>query len=124
MTTSRDSDVDLVAIGQYLEGLYGPEPEVTQEEAIEIAEDHVPTLDQADDNAPPPVTYKDWVPEQTRVVVYTTAPHKYPKDRTAVSRAQALAECKLLFGRVLEANYLPERFFFRVRRTTCTKPSP
>jgi hypothetical protein len=90
---------------------------LTEDEAVEVAEQYeeyrtVPTVD---DEAPA-ASYPDWRPEETRVVTYTTAPHKFPKDRRAVTRAQATAECELVFGRVLEATYMPERFFFRVRR--------
>ena len=91
-------------------------------EAVELAEDYVPTID-----VPvPQATYRDWLPEETRVVVYTTDPTTYPKDRPATTRASAKAECELCFGKVLEANYVGERCFFRVRREvkTCTKLFP
>lgn len=93
-----------------------PSADLTEEEAVQIAEDYVPTVDQADDTKPPPATYRDWTAEDTRIVVFTTASHRYSKDRPAASRADARAQCELAFGRILEANYLSERFFFRVSR--------
>lgn len=84
--------------------------------AVELAEDYVPTIDAVEASAPPPVTYRDWLPQDTRVVVYTTDPARFPKDRPAVNRAQAKAQCELVFGRVLESNYVGDRCFFRVRK--------
>jgi hypothetical protein len=82
----------------------------------ELEEDVIPTIDDAAAEQPPPVTYRDWKPEDTRVVVYTTDPATYPKDRPATTRANARAQAELTFGRVLEANYVGERCFFRVMR--------
>ena len=75
----------------------------------EFATDFVPTVDQAE----PVATYRDWNMEDTRVVTYSIRNDVY-KGRPADSREQALADCRLVFGRVLEANYMPGRAFFRV----------
>lgn len=75
----------------------------------ELAEDFVPHVDQ-----PAPVaTYRDWKMEDTCVVTYSIRNDVY-KGRPADSREEALADCRLVFGRVLEANYMPGRAFFRV----------
>lgn len=103
-----------------LKVLAGEEPDPTdiarEAEAVELAEDYVPSIEDAALTSPPPATYRDWLPEETRVLVYTTDPATYPKDRPATTRASAKAECELCFGKVLEANYVGERCFFRVRR--------
>ena len=75
----------------------------------EFATDFVPTVDQEE----PVATYRDWKLEDTRVVTYSIRNDVY-KGRPADSREQALADCRLVFGRVLEANYMPGRAFFRV----------
>ncbi len=84
----------------------------TEEEApIELELDLVPSLD----SDSPVATYKTWRAEDTRVITYSIGDLGYP-GRPAVSRDQALADCKLVFGKVLEANYVPGRAFLRVMR--------
>lgn len=95
-------------------------PDLTEAEAVEIAEeyeDRIPTIDDVDLDKPPPATYRDWRREDTRVVTYTTRPDKWPKDLVCSNRLAAKAHCIVTHGRPVEENYLPERFFFRVRRS-------
>jgi hypothetical protein len=93
-----------------------PAQDLTEAEAVIIAEDYVPTVDQADEDKPPPATYRDWVPEQTRVITYTNDLERYPRDRYAPTIAKAKAECELAFGPIKETNAVPGRWFFRVAR--------
>ncbi len=84
----------------------------TDEEApVELALDLIPTLD----SDSPVATYQTWRPEDTKVITYSIGDAGY-KGRPAESRDQALADCKLVFGKVLEANYVPGRAFLRVMR--------
>lgn len=75
----------------------------------QLAEDHVPTVDQA----APVSTYRDWDKADTRVVTYAVNNTVY-RGKYAESREHALADCQAIHGRVLEANYMPGRAFFRV----------
>jgi len=77
---------------------------------VELAVDLVPTVDQET----PVATYLDWTPEGTVIKVYAVN-SSYPGIQ-ADSRSQAKAHCELVFGRILEANYVPGRAFFRVAR--------
>lgn len=87
------------------------DPEINDLPVSVIAEDVVPTVDSAE----PVATYKDWRPEDTRVVVYAVGNTYYP-GIPAESRDAALAHAKLVYGRVLEENYVPGRAFFRVHK--------
>jgi hypothetical protein len=89
---------------------------ITEEEAIKVAEDFIPTIDQADSDVPPTASYRDWRPEDTKVVTYTNAPELYPRDRFAPTLAVARGDCGVTFGRILEVNAVPGRWFFRVMK--------
>lgn len=78
---------------------------------IDLIVDECPSYE-----APPQTDYRDWKHEDTKVVVYTTNPDLYPKDRPATSSAAARAECQAIYGRILETNSVPHRYFFRVWR--------
>ena len=80
----------------------------------ETAQDHVPTMDQE----APVASHPDWVRSQTRVISCRIANDLYPKDERFETRADALAAITKRHGRILEANYVPGRAFFRVKRAT------
>jgi hypothetical protein len=63
----------------------------------------------------PTATYHDWRPADTRVITCRIGNDLYPGERFE-SRDEALEAVKLRYGRVLEANYVPGRAFFRVQR--------
>lgn len=71
----------------------------------------LPTVDQDI----PVATYEDWTPEQTRIVNYRIANNYYPGEY-AETRDKAYAMATVKYGRILEANYVPGRAFFRVFR--------
>ena len=71
----------------------------------------VPTMDQDK----PVAAYLDWRKEDTRIVTYAIGNHIYPGE-FAESRDQARALCEAKHGRILEANYMLGRAFFRVRK--------
>lgn len=73
--------------------------------------DHIPTLD----NDVPVATYTDWDPKDTRIIVCAIATSAYPGERYE-TRDRARAATELKYGRILEANYVPGRAFFRVYR--------
>lgn len=75
----------------------------------ELAADHVPTVDQET----PFASYRDWKSEDTRVVSCRIANDTYP-GRRYNSREEAISDIKRSYGRILEANYVPGRAFFRV----------
>ena len=90
-----------------------------QEAALEMLDgfaetvtDYVPTMDQAE----PVATHKDWVASQTRVISCRIANDLYMKDERFESRPEAYAAITKRYGRILEANYVPGRAFFRVKR--------
>jgi hypothetical protein len=76
------------------------------------AVDYVPTLDQE----VPVASHPDWRREDTRVISCRIANDIYTKDERFESRAEAHAAITARHGRILEANYVPGRAFFRVRR--------
>lgn len=87
------------------------EPEIDDIPEPELAVDAVPSLDQ-----PAPVaTYQDWAPEDTRVVMYAVGNNYYP-GKFAETRDAARIDCELVHGRILEANYIRGRAFFRVNK--------
>lgn len=94
--------------------------DISEDEALAIAEpneDHVPTLDQVDSEAPPAASYRDWDPKDTRVIKYSNDPEDLGRGfRIEPTLAQARAACQLQFGRILETNAVPGRWFFRVKR--------
>lgn len=77
----------------------------------ELAADHVPTVDQES----PFASYRDWKTEDTRVVSCRIANDTYP-GRRYDTREEALRDTQRAHGRILEANYVPGRAFFRVRK--------
>lgn len=77
----------------------------------EVASHPLPTVD----SAVPLATYPDWDPDDTRVVVCRIGNDIYPGPRYE-SRDAARAAVEAQHGRILEANYVPGRAFFRVRR--------
>jgi hypothetical protein len=79
------------------------------------AANRVPTIDDPDD-APPPADYRDWRAEDTRVVTYTNDPDIFTRDRPAWTMEEARTKCQAEFGRILEVNSVPGRWFFRVFR--------
>jgi hypothetical protein len=82
--------------------------------ALHDFEDEAPT--QPLSPLPTNYEYRDWKPEDTQVVTYTTMPERYTRDRVVVSKAQAKAQVEAIHGRILETNEVPGRFFFRVMR--------
>lgn len=75
----------------------------------ELAVDAVPSADQAT----PLATYSNWVAEDTRVITCTIGEAPYRGERFD-SREAARAAIERRHGRILEANYVPGRAFFRV----------
>lgn len=78
----------------------------------EIVQDRVPSLDQADEGEPA-ATYPDYNKRNTRVVCCRIANDAYPGERFE-SRDDAHSAITKRFGKILEANYVPGRAFFRV----------
>ena len=81
------------------------------ESTVEVEADVIPTCD----TEAPSATYRNYRPEDTRIIVYSVGRLGYP-GRPVDTRDQALADCKRVFGKVLEANYVPGRAFLRVMR--------
>lgn len=79
---------------------------------VEHQLDVVPTVDDEE----PVASYRDWNPEDTKIIVYRYGTHgKLYKYGTEVKdKAAALSACKERHGRILVANYTPGRAFFRV----------
>ena len=77
----------------------------------DLAVDRVPTAGQS----VPVATYRDWRPEDTRVIVCRVANDRYPGSRYE-TREAARAAVEAEHGEILEANYLWGRAYFRVRR--------
>ena len=71
----------------------------------------MPTLDQER----PEATYKDWNSTNTVIKVYRIDTDVYP-GTWAKTRESAAADCRAKHGRILEANFVPSRAFFRVWR--------
>ena len=92
----------------------GPVTARPKRSTIEDAIDRVPTIDDHPDQAPP-ASYQDWRPEDTKIVTYTIDSSGYP-GLPATTRESAKTMCELVHGAILEANYVPGRAFFRVRR--------
>jgi hypothetical protein len=88
-----------------------PAPEIDDEDVSELAEDHVPSLD----SAQPVGTYPDWSAADTEIVTYRVGNDVYPGIR-AESREAARSHCEANRGRILEANYVRGRAFFRVAK--------
>lgn len=78
----------------------------------ETSADVVPTLDSKE----PAASYKDWDPAATRIIACRIANDLYLRDERFESRDEARAAIQLRHGRILEANYVPGRAFFRVFR--------
>ena len=79
----------------------------------------VPTADQS----VPVADYPDWTVFNTRIVTCRIANDLY-KDERFETRDEALAAMKVRYGRVLEANYVPGRAFFRVPASYIRKAQP
>lgn len=75
--------------------------------------DHVPTMDQE----VPVASHPDWTAASTRVISCRIANDLYTKDERFESRSEAYAVITKRHGKIVEANYVPGRAFFRVRRT-------
>lgn len=78
----------------------------------DAAQDHVPTMDQET----PVASHPDWTRENTRVISCRIANDLYTKDERFETRAEAYAAITKRHGKIVEANYVPGRAFFRVRR--------
>lgn len=97
-----------------------PEGDVTEELTILTVDDLHDFEDEVPTQPGAPIEYRDWNPEDTRVVTYTTNPSMYPKDRPTTSIDAARAEVQAVHGRILETNTVPSRFFFRVNKVRST----
>ncbi len=93
-------------------------PAIPEEVSLEVLDgptdpalDLVPTADQDI----PVATYSDWTPAGTRIVTCRIANDQYPGERFE-SRGEAYRAVEGQHGRILEANYVPGRAFFRVRK--------
>jgi hypothetical protein len=93
----------------------GVEDDLTVVLGVEDFEDEAPTQPGA-----PPAEYRDWRPEDTKVVAYTNNAAMYPKDRPCVSGEAARREVQAIHGRILETNTVPHRWFFRVNKVRST----
>lgn len=107
------------AIGKVSEGVMdelGRDVDQGDPELPEIAEDRVPDIDQE----VPTATYRDWDPKDTVIKSYAVggSPDSvlvlHHGFRWAPSRDAARADAAKRFGRVVEANYVRGRAFFRV----------
>lgn len=76
----------------------------------ETALDLVPTGDQTE----PVATYCDWNIYNTRVVCCAIGNSLYSGDRYE-TRDEAYKATAAKYGRIVEANYVPGRAFFRVK---------
>lgn len=76
-----------------------------------VQADVVPTVDSAE----PVASYPDWKREDTQIITYAINNTVY-KGKFAETREAAKADCELVHGRVLEANYVQGRAFFRVHK--------
>lgn len=76
-----------------------------------LAVKELPTIDSEE----PSNSYEDWKPEDTKIVVCRIANDKYP-GVFYETREEALNATTCMHGRILEANYVPGRAFFRVRK--------
>lgn len=84
----------------------------------ELAVDCVPEADQPD----PVATYKDWDAADTRVITCAIGEGSpYPGERFE-TRDEARHVIAVRHGRILEANYVPGRAFFRVLRQVKERP--
>lgn len=86
-----------------------PREDVNDVPLTVIQPDVVPTVDAEK----PVATYPDWKREDTKIVTYTIGNNVY-RGTYADTREAALAHCEAIHGRVLEANYVQGRAFFRV----------
>lgn len=73
--------------------------------------DLIPTVDDEE----PRASYKEWKPEDTKIVVYRIGNDDYP-GIYAVSRRAAVSDAIRKHGKIIEANYVRGRAFFRVQR--------
>ena len=85
----------------------------------DLAEDFVPTLDAAE----PVATYQTWRREDTRVISCRIGNDLYLKDERFETREEALRTITKRHGKVVEANYVPGRAFFRVFRVQPVRES-
>jgi hypothetical protein len=90
-----------------------PDPESINDVPVTvISEQVVPTINH-ENAAKVPVTYQDWRKEDTKVITYAIGNAVY-KGIQVESREEAVKHCELHRGRILEANYVQGRAFFRV----------
>lgn len=101
---------------QIPEILWRPSDVVDDIPFTDAAPDHVPTLDQD----APVATYQDWTDEDTRIVTCRIGNDIYPGERYE-TRDEARAATELKYGRILVANYVQGRAFFRVFKTRTAK---
>ena len=76
-----------------------------------ITADLIPSVD--DEN--PVASYHDWTPEQTKVVTYSVGGMGF-RGILVATREEAMRHATAMFGKVVEANYVPGRAFLRVMR--------
>lgn len=90
-----------------------PDPETINDVPVTVmAVDVVPTVDSHEPGVN--ASYPDWDRNATVVKTYAIG-NTYYKGIPAESREDAKAHCELHYGRVLEANYVQGRAFFRVK---------
>lgn len=90
-----------------------PDPESINDVPVTvISEQVVPTLE-LESPAKVPVTYQDWRKEDTKVITYTIG-NSFYKGIQVESREEAQRHCEMMHGRILEANYVQGRAFYRV----------
>jgi len=87
------------------------EPKPEENSPIEIALDAIPSVD----DEIPRAVYKDWTPEQTKVITYSVGGLGY-RGILVATRDEAVRHAVAMYGKVLEANYVPGRAFLRVMR--------
>lgn len=79
----------------------------------DLAEDEIPTCDSEE----PTATYCFWSRDTSRVVVYRICDDADALHGLhAPTWTEAAARCTAAFGPILEANYVHDQAFFRVRR--------
>jgi hypothetical protein len=97
-------ELEGVPVEEALECIDGP-PEFAPPDSVPHVAQEVPVA-----------SYRDWRKEDTRIVTCRIGNDLYPGQRYE-SREEAKVATEMVHGRILEANYLPGRAFFRVMKT-------
>jgi hypothetical protein len=89
----------------------GQDEPIIHDGPTEMAVDTVPRVDDTE----PAASYQDWSKADTRVITCRIANDVYPGPRYD-TRDAAFRAVQREHGRIYEANYVPGRAFFRVKK--------